>query len=260
MARQWTTFLLMTVLLWLLAHSVAFFSHEFAHTFSAKALGWKSNPFDLDWGTASPMNLVLHQEIDENVDYQPVFASGHAIDAGLIALAGTALGNLVVSLCIGLGIITIAKKRGSTVLGCFGYWVVAMSVGNLLSYVPLRVFTSHADMHTVELGFGWTPMQVLLFVGLPYLLALLWFFLRFQPRTLAWLFPDRVHRRYVIVLFTSITVFGFFCLGGLSGYGETSHYLSMAIMLVFAPLSFVWGAILTRRIAREGIRFKRPAS
>jgi hypothetical protein len=247
MARRWTTFLLITVMVWLFAHSVAFFSHEFAHTFSAKALGWKSNPFDLDWGTASPMNLVLHQEIDENVDYEPVFDSGHAIDAGLIALAGTALGNLIVSLGIGLGVVAIAKRRRAIVLGRFGYWVVTMSVGNLLSYVPLRVFTSHADMHTVEMGFGWTPMQVLLFVGLPYLVALLWFFLRFQPRTLAWLFPDSVQKRYVTVFLTSITVFGFFCLGGLSGYGETSHYLSMATMLVFAPLSLVLGMMLSRR-------------
>jgi hypothetical protein len=247
MARRWTTFLLITVLVWLFAHSVAFFSHEFAHTFSAQALGWKSNPFDLDWGTASPMNLVLHQEIDENVDYQPVFDSGHAIDAGLIALAGTALGNLIVSLGIGLGVVAIAKRRRAIVLGCFGYWVATMSVANLLSYVPLRVFTSHADMHTVEMGFGWTPMQVLLFVGLPYLVALLWFFLRFQPRTLAWLFPDSVQKRYVMVFLTSITVFGFFCLGGLSGYGETSHYLSMATMLVFALLSLVLGMMLSRR-------------
>jgi hypothetical protein len=247
MTRRWTTFLLVTVLVWLFAHSVAFFSHEFAHTFSAQALGWKSNPFDLDWGTASPTDLVLQQEIDENVDYRPAFDSGHAVDAGLIALAGTALGNLIVSLGIGVGVVAIARKRKAIALGCFGYWMVTMSVGNLLSYVPLRVFASHADMHTVEVGFGWTPMQVLLVVGLPYLIALLWFFLRFQPKELAWLFPDSVRRRYVMVFLTSITVFGFFCLGGLFGYGETSHYLSMATMLIFAPLSFVSGMILTRR-------------
>jgi hypothetical protein len=40
---------------------------------------------------------------------------------------------------------------------------VTMSVGNLLSY------------------FGSTPMQVLLFIGMPYLAALLWCFVRFQP-------------------------------------------------------------------------------
>jgi hypothetical protein len=252
MASRWTTFLLMTVLLWLLAHSVAFFSHEFAHTFSAQALGWKSNPFDLDWGTASPMNLLLHQEVDENVNYGPVFESGHAIDAGLIALAGTALGNLVVSLGVGLAVIATAGRRKLTALGCFGYWLVTMSIGNLLSYVPMRVFTSHADMHTVEVGFGWTPTQVLVFIGVPYLVALLWFFLRFQPRALAWLFPNSVGHRYAMVFLTSITVFGFFCLGGLFGYGETSHQLSLAFMLILAPLSLVWGAALTRR--QHGLR------
>lgn len=247
MAKRWTTFLLMTVLIWLLAHAVGLFSHEFAHTFTAKALGWKSNPFDLDWGTASPMNLLLQQEIDENVDYQPVFASGHGIDAGVIALAGSALGNLVVSLGIGLAVSAVARRRRLTALGCFGYWLITMSVGNLLSYVPLRVFTSHADMHTTEVGFGWTPMQLLLFVGIPYLVAFLWYLLSFQPRALAWLFPDSVRHRYVMVFLTSITLFGFFSLGGFFGYGETSRQLSLAFMLILGPLSLVLGVLLTRR-------------
>jgi hypothetical protein len=248
MAKRWTTFLLMTVLIWLLAHAVGLFSHEFSHTFTAKALGWKSNPFDLDWGTASPMNLLLQQEIDENVDYQPVFAGGHGIDAGVIALAGSALGNLVVSLGIGLAVSAVARRRRQIALGCFGFWLVTMSVGNLLSYVPLRAFTSHADMHTTEVGFGWTPMQLLLFVGIPYLVALLWYLLSFQPRALAWLFPGSVRHRYVMVFLTSITLFGFFSLGGFSGYGETSHQLSLAFMLILGPLSLVLGALLTRRL------------
>lgn len=252
MAQRWTIFLLMTVVLWLVAHSVAFFAHEFAHTFTALALGWKSNPFDLDWGHPSLMNLVLHVDVDENVNYQPIFASGHAIAAGVIALAGSALGNMAVSLGLGIFLFALARRRDLSVLACFAYWLVVMSVGNLISYVPLRVFTSHADMYTVQLGFGWTPQQVLLFVGIPYLVAVLWFFLRFQPRALAWLFPRSLARRYAMVLFTSATVFGFFCLGGTSGYGVTSHQLSVAFMLVLAPLSLVLGALLTQ--ARPRVR------
>jgi hypothetical protein len=247
MHHRWITFFATTVLLWLLAHSVAFFSHEFAHTFTAHFLGWKMDPFDLHWGSPTPMNLVLHQDIDENVDYQPMFDGGHAIHAGIIALAGSALGNLGVSLCLGLAFLAIARQRTSVVLGCFAYWLVAMSIGNLVSYVPLRVFASHADMHTVEAGFGWTPMQVLLFVGIPYLVALLWFYVRFQPTTLAWLFPGDPSRRYAMLLLTAVTVFGFFCLGGIAGYGDTAHQLSVAFMVVLAPLSLLVGLWLDRR-------------
>ncbi|WP_052697737.1 hypothetical protein [Luteibacter yeojuensis] len=252
MRRHWTTFLAATVALWLLAHSVAFFSHEFAHTFTAHFLGWKMDPFDLDWGSPTPINVVLHQDIDENVDYRPMFASGHATHAGIIALAGSALGNLGASLFVGLALFAIARQRKSVVLGCFAYWLVALCVGNLVSYVPLRVFAMHADMHTVEAGFGWAPGQVLLFVGVPYLVALLWFYARFQPATLAWLFPTHVARRYAMLLLTAITVFGFFCLGGLAGYGDTSHQLSVAFMVVLAPLSLLVGLWLDRRTVGRG--------
>ncbi|MET0935330.1 MAG: hypothetical protein ABWX83_05030 [Luteibacter sp.] len=246
MRQRWSIFLVTTVALWLLAHAIALFCHEFAHTFSALALGWKHNPFDLDWGPASPMNLLLQQDIDENVDYPPIFASGHAFDAGVIALAGAALGNLVVSLGLGLAACAIARKRSSTFLACFSYWLVTMSIGNLLSYVPLRVFATHADMSTVQHGFGWTPLQVLLFVGVPFFAAAAWFFLSFQPRAIRALFPDSVARRYVMMLLTSLTVFGFFALGGMFGYGETSHELSLAFMLGLGPLSLCLGMFLTR--------------
>lgn len=244
MRERWSIFLLCSVLLWLLAHAVGLFSHEFAHTFSALALGWKQNPFDLDWGSASPLNILLQQEVDENVDYAPVFAGRHGIDAGLIALAGAALGNLVVSLGAALAIFTAARKRASVAVGCFAYWLVTMSVGNLLSYVPLRVFTSHADMHTVQQGFGWTPVQVILFVGCPFFVAVLWFFLRFQPRALHAIFPENAPRRYVMVSMTSLTVFGFFSMAGLSGYGETSHVLSLVFLLALLPLSLILGMLL----------------
>lgn len=254
MRERWSIFLPCSVLLWLLAHAVGLFSHEFAHTFSALALGWKHDPFDLDWGGASPLNILLQQEVDENVDYAPVFASGHGVDAGLVALAGAALGNLVVSLGAGLAVYTVARKRASVAAGCFGYWLVAMSIGNLLSYVPLRVFTSHADMHTVQQGFGWTPMQVILFIGIPFFIAVVWFFARFQPRALRSLFPDSAPRRHVMVWLTSLTIFGFFSLAGLSGYGQTSHVLSLVFLLALLPLSLVSGMLMASARSPAAVR------
>lgn len=247
MAKRWMVFLPMTVILWLIAHSVALFSHEFAHSFSAAALGWKAHPLDLNWGGSSAMNLLLQTDVDENVNYPPIFESGHGIEAGVIALAGCALGNFCVSLIVGIGLLAIARRRTHVTLGVFAYWLVVMSVGNLISYVPLRVFTTHADMHTVQAGFGWTPVDVLLFVGVPFLAVVLWFFLRFQARTLAWMFPRSLGRRVAMVLLTSATVFGFFCLGGIAGYGETSHQLSVAFIVCLAPITACLGIVRTWR-------------
>ena len=239
--------MLTMVMLWLLAHSVAFFCHEFSHSFVASAFGWKQDPIALNWGSPSLMNLLLQVDIDENVNYQPIFLNGHPRQAGIIALAGMGLGNAIISLSIGLGIFSFARKRSLTVLGCFAYWLTLMSIGNLVSYVPLRVFTSHADMHTVGIGFGWTPGRLLAFLGIPIFASVLWFFLRFQPHALLSLFPESPTRRSVLIVLSSVTFFGWFGLGGMWGYGDLSHRLSLVFVLGLMPLSILFSLVLTRR-------------
>jgi hypothetical protein len=247
MKKSWTAFLGVTLLLWLLAHAVALFSHEFSHSFVASLLGWKRNPLALNWGPPSPLNLLLQVDIDENVDYTPIFAQGHRLQAGIIALAGMGLGNALISLAAGLSLFAIAKRADRTILGMFAYWLVVMSIGNLISYVPLRVFTWHADMHTVEEGFGWTPGVLFIVLGVPILLSVLWFLLRFEPIALEALFPASVVRREVFVVLTSVSLFGWFSLSGLSGHGDLSHKLSVCFISVLLPLSIMTGLVLTRR-------------
>jgi hypothetical protein len=247
MRKRWSVFIGVTILLWLLAHSVAFFCHEFSHSFVAYALGWKKNPLALNWGSPSALNLLLHVDVDENVDYGPIFLSGHPYQAGFIALAGLGLGNAVISLSIGLGLFAFARNRSRIVLESFGYWLVVMSIGNLISYVPLRVFTSHADMHTAAVGFGWTPEQLLVYLGVPILLGALWFFLHFQPRALRSMFPESPAHRSALVVLTSVSFFGWFAMGGFSGYGDLSHKISLAFMLGLTPLSIWLGLFLARR-------------
>jgi hypothetical protein len=247
MKQRWTIFVLMTVVLWLLAHSVALFCHEFSHSFVASAFGWKHNPIALNWGSPSLMNLLCQVDIDENVNYQPIFLNGHPHQAAVIALAGMGLGNAIISLSIGLGVFAVTRKRSQTVLGCFAYWLTLMSIGNLVSYVPLRVFTSHADMHTVAIGFGWTPRQLLAFLGIPILAGVLWFFFRFQPRALVSLFPDSPARRSTLIILSSVTFFGWFAMAGMSGYGDLSRKLSIAFIVGLMPLSIFLALVLTRR-------------
>lgn len=43
----------------LLAHHLAVFVHEYAHSFMAFALGYKSNPFLIHFGGTGPLNLLL---------------------------------------------------------------------------------------------------------------------------------------------------------------------------------------------------------
>ena len=71
-AQSWLAFVLITLLFLLTAHAAAFFPHEYAHSTVAWILGWKTNPFALNYGHLNAGNLLAQLDIDENVDYAPL--------------------------------------------------------------------------------------------------------------------------------------------------------------------------------------------
>lgn len=77
----------------LLAHYAAVLPHEYAHSFMAFALGYKSDPLVIHFGGTSIGNLVLLININEQVDYAPMFARGDGRAAALTGFAGPGLAN-----------------------------------------------------------------------------------------------------------------------------------------------------------------------
>lgn len=53
-ARETVTFLLQLALLSWLTHALAYFLHEFGHSFTAWITGYKANPLALNYGHLSP--------------------------------------------------------------------------------------------------------------------------------------------------------------------------------------------------------------
>jgi len=87
----------------LLAHYAAVLPHEYAHSFMAFALGYKSDPLVIHFGGTSVGNLISLINIDEQVDYAPVFARGDGPAAALVSIAGPGLANgamYLLSLCL----------------------------------------------------------------------------------------------------------------------------------------------------------------
>jgi len=78
--------LLLLVQLWA-AHFCTFFPHEYAHSFMAWFLGWKANPLALDYAHPTAVVLLLQLGINQNVNEGPIFASGHGVEAAIIAAA-----------------------------------------------------------------------------------------------------------------------------------------------------------------------------
>jgi hypothetical protein len=132
-ARIW---LLAIFQLWL-AHAIGLMIHEYAHSFTAWLLHYKTNPFALDYGGLNLDNILFQDDIDENVDYAPIFAAGRGALASLIAVAGVLIGNGF-SYIVSRWLWTKAKQKKTRAWAMFFFWLCVMSVGNFLSYVPVR--------------------------------------------------------------------------------------------------------------------------
>ncbi len=215
--RPTLVWLLAIFQLWL-AHAVGYLVHEYAHSFIAWFCHAKANPLALDYGGLNLENLLFLSDIDEDVDYAPLFAAGHGHVAALIAVSGVLIGNGISYVC-SLLLYWRAERRGQRAWALFFFWLLTMSVGNFLSYVPVRTFASHADMSTVVRGLSVSPWVIALGLGIPFGIAIWHCLQRILPEARAFLFPTEPVLQGVLVFMTTYFVFVFFGGGGLHNYG-----------------------------------------
>lgn len=235
-SREDLRFAARTVVWLLLTHAVVFFLHEYSHSFVAWMLGWKDDPLALEYGHPDLSNLLLQQQIDENVDYDPIFAAGHGYQAAAVGLAGVLFGNALVYLAVHWGLTRFGSRLGpnSTL---FLFWTALMAAANCWSYAPVRTVTTHADMFTAARGLGLPTWGMLPLVSLPSV-AILWAcFARLLPLvtdTLLRLTPAR--SAFVRATASSIVfaVFGAVAIGG--NYGDVSAVFSILSIFLVQPL------------------------
>jgi len=236
MARRNTVTLLALLLpLWWLAHALGYLVHEYAHSFTAWALGYKANPMALTYGRLTVPNVLLLFDIDENVNYGPIFADGKGYLASVIAVSGVLFGNGVFYF-VARWLFFLAKEWRREALGLLAFLLCLMNVGNFFGYVPVRTFTTHADMATVERGLGISAWWVAIVLGIPFAIAISHFFSTLLPDACGFLFPDRRVAQVVLLVVSSATAFFFpFGASGLRGYGDVSHWISAVSSCVLFP-------------------------
>ena len=232
--RTTVLFWLLIVCLWWFTHGLGYLLHEYAHSFTAWVVGYKANPLDLNYGYLTPQNVAFLFGIDENVDYAPIFAAGKDYLASVIAVAGVLFGNGVFYL-VTRRVYSYARQRQRQVLGLFAFLFCLMNVGNFLCYVPVRTFTTHADMATVEKGLHVSPWWVAAVLGVPFAIAIWHFFSTLLPDACGFFFPSERIQRVALLALSSFAVFVFFGAAGLHGYGEASHWLSIISSCVLFP-------------------------
>jgi hypothetical protein len=222
---SWPVFGVVLILQLWVAHAFAFFSHEYAHSFTAWLMGWKSNPLALYYAHPTLVVFLAQLGINQDVNEAPIFASGHGRDAAIIAAAGMVIGNGLISFSLSRFGYAVAERRNHKGWAMFFYWTTVASLGNFIDYVPVRTFTSDGDMGSIERGFGWSPWIVLLVLGLPAAILLIYFLLRIEPATMSRLFSDDGPKQTLMVLVTAGVLFGFYGAAGLLEGGPISHQI-----------------------------------
>jgi len=234
--RKTIIFWLLVGSLWWFAHALGYLLHEYAHSFTAWVLGYKANPLALNYGHLTPQNVAFLLGIDEKVDYDPIFAAGKGYLASLIAVAGVLFGNGVLYFAA-RGLYSFAKHRRREVLGLFAFLYCLMNVGNFLCYVPVRTFTTHGDMATLEKGLHASPWWIIVVLGIPFTVAIWHFFSTLLPDACGFLFPGKRIQQVALLVLSSFTVFVFpFGAAGLRGYGAASRWISIFSSCALFPV------------------------
>jgi hypothetical protein len=222
----------------LVAHYAAVLPHEYAHSFMAFTLGFKSQPLAIHFGSSSLLNILLLGNIDEHVDYANIFAHDSAPAAAVIGLAGP-LANGALYLA-SLALMRLPTVRGSAPHLMLVYWFSFMNAANLYDYIPIRTFTSHADIGHITQGLGMPQWLALVVFGTPTAAALWYLFTRSLPLALTCI-AHSPRRQAVIVTLSVVIMFGVFGLAGWTGYGEISHVMAAgSLCLVPIMLILCW--------------------
>jgi hypothetical protein len=201
----------------------------------AFALGYKSQPLVIHFGSTRIINLLLLMEINEQVDYRAMFADGAGWAAALVGFAGPGMGNGIAYL-LSLWLLRRPSVRDRAALALLAYWFSFMNVANFYDYVPIRTFAATGDIAHIVQGLGISRWTALVVLGIPTALAMVWLFIRTLPQVLARIAPSSAFRHGLVVSLSVVIMFGYFGLAGFAGYDAVSHALSLASLCLIPPM------------------------
>jgi hypothetical protein len=251
---------LLTPIFILLSHYFALFPHEYAHSFTAWLLNYKSNPFDLNYGGKSLSNILLLLNIDQNVDNKMIYSLGHPGHVALIAFAGPGMNILFFILSFWL--LKNSKVKQYPYLFYFLFFFNLMNLGNIYDYVPIRTFATQGnmvDILDIEQGLNISPWLVYIIVGYP-LAFLIW---QFFTRTLISAYVNlkitNIALKALLMIICVFILFGYFGLPGFFSHGDIPYFISATSLLAIPGIIIaLWP---TRKWVKQQLKeYKKIAS
>lgn len=246
--------ILVTPIFILLSHYLAVFPHEYAHSFMAWILGYKNNPFALNYGGTSWQNILLLSHIDQNVNNEMIYSLGHPLHVALIAFAGPGIANGLLFILSFL-LLKNEKVKQRPYLFYFLFWFNLMNLGNFYDYVPIRTFAAQGnmvDIVDIERGLNISPWWVYIIVG--YLVAfLIW---QFFTKTLISAYRNlKITETYLqagLMIICVCILFGYFGLPGFFSHNDISYFISATSLLAIpAIITALWP---TREWVQQGLK------
>jgi len=224
-----------TPLLLLITHYLAVLPHEFLHSILAWALGIKENPWLIDWGGSSLINILLLWHIDENVDYHGALDDGNAFTVAIVALSGPLLANG--------GMYLIFRKLSTTVwvkarpfAAWVVFWLIVVNLGNLWCYIPMRAFAADGDFRHFIWATGASPWLMYVVVGYLVLWGLVDFYRRVLPSSLDASRMQTAWARAIVLVVATGVIFAFFAIPGFLETDAVSTFIAGTSVLAIPPV------------------------
>jgi hypothetical protein len=227
--KGWSFAMICAAQIWV-AHGIAFFVHEYAHSFLATILGFKPNPWLLHFGTPTSANVAIMSQVNENVNYASIYAQGHGYLAALIGFAGFGIGNVVLYFFC-LWVLLTSKLPLKPLWRLFFFWLCLMSVGNFYDYVPIRTLPPAGDIAYIVRGLGCSPWIILVVLGVPTAVAIWHLFWRLFPAVMDRSFQNKPYRQAVLRIVSICLIFMFY--GGVGLLSDSLVSKCMALASIF---------------------------
>lgn len=224
--------ILITIFFIFLSHYVVVFIHEYAHAFTAWILGYKNSPFDLNYGGTSLSNLLLLSNIDQNVNNNLIYATGHPGLVALIAFAGP--GIIILLFFLSSWLIQNKKIQKYRYLHYFLFFANLWCLGGTYAYVPVRTFTpsgTMVDVLDIEQALHISPWIIYFFVGYLVIYMMWLFFSKILISIYVNLDISSTIGRASLMVTCVLILFGYCGLAGFVGHGEIAHFISSTSVL-----------------------------
>jgi hypothetical protein len=217
----------------LISYYLGIILHEWGHGLVAWLLGYKTNPFDVDYGGWFLLN------VDESVPYNQILAAGQGFRAAWIGIAGLFVSLSLFIFCW----ISLKKIKSNAFLYSFFYWFAVVNLVPIFQYLTVQAFSIEGDVGRFTHGLAISPWWIF-WPGTAFVSTALYHFFRYLvPKAYAILSISSVWMQRLFLLISLIGIFLWIYLHGYNplsdpGMPEQAKILALFSMLL-VPLLFL---------------------